>query len=132
MLERLPQIPDSYFGTRSPADLVERAQAVTVVRIASGQLIRVLHAIMEPVGLVACLTLLDAWAFLPCVAALGPSLEFLAAGALASLSTGLASHVNVIERIVESLAAAAAASNPLPVSSSPVTIHVEGRLARNG
>lgn len=243
LLERLPQIPDSYFETRSPADLAERAQGVTVVRMAPGQLLHLLHAIMEPVGLVVCLTLLDAWALLPCVAALGQSLAFsvasfrrlgaaerrqrglsaalsstlleslhgllplrlhraeaayltrfegqlanwlagarnmarqtrliglgtdmamllataavilihfgvggdgtatdllfvywalrlpTAAGTLASLSTGLASQVNAVERIVEPLAAAAAASDPLPLSHRPVAIHLEGRLARNG
>lgn len=76
LMERLPRISDSYFETRSSADLAERAHAVQLVRMAPGQLLHLLHAFLEPVGLVVCLASLDWRALLPCLAALAVSLMF--------------------------------------------------------
>jgi ABC-type bacteriocin/lantibiotic exporter with double-glycine peptidase domain len=243
LLERLPRIPDSYFETRSSADLAERAHAIQIVRMAPGQILHLLHAIMEPVGLVLCLSLLDGGAFLPSVAALCLTLVFsvgsfkrlgaaerrqrglsaalsstlleslvgllplrlhraeaaymarfdrqlsdwatgarsmarqtrliglgadlailvataavillhfgfggdgaatdllfvywalrlpVAAGTLASLSTGLASQVNAIDRLVEPLAAAGESGDPLPDCEVPIGVHISGRASRGG
>lgn len=84
LIDRLPDIADEYFATRSTADLAERTHALQLLRLVPGQLLHLIQAALEPIILVLALAILDFRALLPGLVGL------LLALALASLTASRA------------------------------------------